>query len=177
MQRDFIEFSESPVFIKTGRKIIENIKLLKENFLQNGQLIINIITEHSSIKELWGKKDIELDRSYCIKGTKGVEVISELMPLDIREKIIIKKYYSGFFETNLKKVLEKYNIKKLYFSGLTTGCCVSSTARDAYNYKFDLYFFKEALTSSNEESHLKELEFFQKSLGKVISVKDKINEI
>jgi nicotinamidase-related amidase len=63
-------------------------------------------------------------------------------------------------------------ITDIYFTGLTTGCCVSSTARDAYNYNYDLFFVKECLTASDKQAHNYELKFFQKSLGKVIKSKN-----
>ncbi|MBP7654737.1 cysteine hydrolase [Candidatus Dependentiae bacterium] len=175
MQNDFVKNESSPVYIPGSVKIIKNILAVKNFFKSNFQIIIHVVTEHSSEMKYWGKKDIELNRKYCIENTSGAEIIKELKDSIQNEIIVKKKFYSGFYDTDLKKKLKNYKIENLYFSGLTTGCCVSSTARDAYNFGYNLFFIRECMTSSSEDSHNNELFFFQKSLGRVVSLSDLIN--
>ncbi|HPG29734.1 MAG TPA: isochorismatase family cysteine hydrolase [bacterium] len=170
MQNDFVVNKNSPVYIPNSDKIILPLINARKLFLSNKQTVIHIITEHSQNRKFWGKKDIELNREYCMENTGGAEIIDELSKLTETELIVKKKFYSGFFETGLKEILEKKKIQNLFFTGLTTGCCVSSTARDAYNLGYNLFFIKECMTSSSEEAHNNELIFFQKSLGSVVSI-------
>ena len=172
MQNDFAVNKNSPVYIPNADKIIIHLINVRKLFLANNQSVIHIITEHSADRKLWGKKDIELNREYCMENTDGAEIIEELSGLTEDEYIVKKKFYSGFFETGLKEILEKNKIQKLFLTGLTTGCCVSSTARDAYNLGYNLFFIKECMTSSSEEAHKNELIFFQKSLGSVVSINE-----
>ena len=45
--------------------------------------------------------------------------------------VLYKHRYSGFYETDLDKVLKSRSIKSLIFTGCTTSVCVESTIRDA----------------------------------------------
>lgn len=168
MQNDFVTNQNSPVYIKNGKDIVNPILKVKEYFYKNNYTIINIITLHKKDKSNWGKKDLFLDRYYCIENTEGSKIIDELKPLE-SEITIEKSLYSGFYKTDLKNILEQKQVNSLYFSGLTTGCCVSSTARDAYNLNYDLFFIADCLTSTNIKANKYELQFFNKSLGKVIN--------
>ncbi|MBA3799715.1 MAG: isochorismatase family protein, partial [Geodermatophilaceae bacterium] len=45
--------------------------------------------------------------------------------------VIVKRRYSGFFETDLDATLEKLGTRHLVVTGCTTSICVDSTVRDA----------------------------------------------
>jgi len=171
MQADFVKIELSSVFIPSGKSIIQPILQAKKKFIERKLTVINIITIHGRDKSELGVKDIELSRDYCIADTAGAAIIDELLP-SAGEITVSKKFYSGFFNTDLRKILETKKISNLFFTKLTTSCCVSSTARDAYNYKYNLYFIEECLTATSKTAHKYELMFFKKSLGTVISLDD-----
>jgi len=168
MQNDFVSNRLSPVFIPNASKITKNIVKTRFFFKLKKKKVIHIITSHPRDISECGYMDRKLKRYYCIDNSEGERIVPELAPADKNEIILKKKLYSGFYETGLLELLQKYQIKKLFFSGLTTGCCVSSTAREAYNYNFELFFLADCLTSSSKTAHLAELRFFGKSLGQVI---------
>jgi ureidoacrylate peracid hydrolase len=65
-----------------------------------------------------------------IRDTWNTEIVPELAP-DPGDIVLYKHRFSGFFETDLDKVLKDRSIKNLIFTGCTTSVCVESTIRDA----------------------------------------------
>lgn len=81
----------------------------------------------------------------ALAGTRGGATHGRMLPSGIREGdilpevapapgevVILKRRFSGFFETPLHTTLQEYGIGTLVFVGGTTSVCVESTVRDAY---------------------------------------------
>jgi ureidoacrylate peracid hydrolase len=62
-----------------------------------------------------------------IRDTWNTEIISELTP-EAGDVTLYKHRFSGFFETNLDRVLKSRSIKSLIFTGCTTSVCVPDYA-------------------------------------------------
>ncbi|HON56580.1 MAG TPA: hypothetical protein PLJ38_06130, partial [bacterium] len=56
LQNDFIKNENSPVFIPSGKNIVQSIINIRELFALKKLFIFNIITVHSTNKNEWGKK-------------------------------------------------------------------------------------------------------------------------
>ena len=65
-----------------------------------------------------------------IANTWNTDILPRLA-LQAADVIIPKHRYSGFFQTDLDKVLRERNIQHLIVTGCTTSVCVESTVRDA----------------------------------------------
>jgi ureidoacrylate peracid hydrolase len=65
-----------------------------------------------------------------VRDTWNTDIIAELQP-EPADVVLYKHRYSGFYETDLDKVLQSRSIKSLIFTGWTTSVCVESTVRDA----------------------------------------------
>lgn len=170
MQNDFVYNKKSPVYIPSAKKIIDNVISAGKIFRKRRSRIIHIITSHPQDIKQCGYMDKKLDRYYCLENSEGEKIIPELLNKNKSDLVIRKRFYSGFYGTELLKNLREKKITRLFFAGLTTGCCISSTAREAYNYNFELYFISDCMTSSLKSAHKSELRFFQKSLGEVIEL-------
>jgi ureidoacrylate peracid hydrolase len=68
---------------------------------------------------------------FLIEGTWNTEIVTELEPRP-GDVVISKHRYSGFFQTELDKVLRDRDIRNLVLVGWTTSVCVESTLRDAF---------------------------------------------
>lgn len=66
----------------------------------------------------------------CLDGTWGRDFVPGIAPLP-GEKVITKHRYSAFADTPLDSLLRREGIDTLVLAGVTTNCCVESTARDA----------------------------------------------
>jgi ureidoacrylate peracid hydrolase len=69
--------------------------------------------------------------NFLIEGTWNTEIVPELAPRP-GDVVISKHRYSGFFQTDLDRVLREREIRNLVFAGWTTSVCVESTLRDAF---------------------------------------------
>jgi ureidoacrylate peracid hydrolase len=65
-----------------------------------------------------------------VRDTWNTDIIAELQP-EPADVVLYKHRYSGFYETDLDKVLRSRSINSLIFTGWTTSVCVESTVRDA----------------------------------------------
>jgi ureidoacrylate peracid hydrolase len=65
-----------------------------------------------------------------IRDTWNTEIVPALAP-EAGEIVVSKQRYSGFFETDLDRILRSLGITTLIVTGCTTSVCVESTIRDA----------------------------------------------
>jgi ureidoacrylate peracid hydrolase len=68
---------------------------------------------------------------HCIEGSWGAEVVDALdkQDSDIR---VVKRRYSGFFNTDLDLTLKDMEIDTVVVMGVVTNICVRSTVHDAF---------------------------------------------
>jgi ureidoacrylate peracid hydrolase len=65
-----------------------------------------------------------------IRDTWNTDIVSELTP-EAEDIIVYKSRFSGFYRTDLDRLLRARSIETLVFTGCTTSICVESTIRDA----------------------------------------------
>lgn len=68
---------------------------------------------------------------HCFEGEWGAQVIDELKPGD-DDIVVIKRRYSGFFNTDLDLTLKDLEVDTLITMGVVTNICVRSTVHDAF---------------------------------------------
>lgn len=136
---------------------------------------------NSNIPIIWIRQEFEPDlsdaflsmrktnHSITIKGTGGEEILTELNKKNTDYEII-KKRYSGFFNTGLDNLLRELGIKTLIFSGINTHACIRTTAIDAYQRDYEVVIAKEAVASYDRIHHDITLEYLSKSIARVLPV-------
>jgi len=67
---------------------------------------------------------------FLIRDTWNTDIVDELTPRP-EDVVLYKHRFSGFFETDLDKILRGLGITNLIVTGCTTSICVDSTIRDA----------------------------------------------
>lgn len=65
-----------------------------------------------------------------VDGSADAAIVPALTPLP-GETVIDKNRPSGFFRTRLDEVATAHGLEQMVLCGVTTNCCVESTARDA----------------------------------------------
>lgn len=68
---------------------------------------------------------------HCIDGTPGIAIVPEL-DRDAADITVIKRRYSGFFNTDLDLTLRDMIIDTVIVMGVVTNICVRSTVHDAF---------------------------------------------
>ena len=78
-------------------------------------------------------------------GVQEGDILPEVAP-EPGETVIVKRRFSGFFETPLHTLLQERGIDTLIFTGGTTSVCVESTVRDAYFRDYRCLLLADCLT-------------------------------
>ncbi len=154
MQKFFLDPS-SPTFTSGGLAIVPNLKMLVKEFRQANRPVIYTCHVHhpegidAGIMKWWWQ-------GMCIEGTPESRVIDEIAPLP-NEKIVYKRRYSAFYNTDLETVLRCLKIEDLVITGIMTNMCCESTARDAYFRDYRVFFLADGTGTIDEEMHLASL--------------------
>jgi ureidoacrylate peracid hydrolase len=70
------------------------------------------------------------DSRILIRDTWNTDIVPELAP-EANDVVIYKHRFSGFYQTDLDRILKELGVTYLIITGCTTSVCVESTVRDA----------------------------------------------
>jgi len=169
MQNDFLN-PKSPAYTENAKYIVPNLQKLIKTCRKHKIPVIYTAHCHADPKidggmtakwwpEIANKKTL-------VAGTKGTEIIKELKPLSrscvqgrglAKEKIIYKHRYSAFYNTDLEITLRGLSITDLIITGIMTGICCESTARDAFFRDFRVFVIADSTAAGENELHLNSL--------------------
>lgn len=147
MLNDFINENGALYCGQTSRDIIPHIQTkLAENRKEHSLIIY--------LQDCHDPDDLEFDRfpPHAVIGTHGGEIISELAP-EKNDIIIKKKRYSGFYKTNLDKVLEKNKISVAEIVGVCTSICVMDTVGGLANRDIKTIVPASCVADFDQEMH------------------------
>jgi ureidoacrylate peracid hydrolase len=176
MQNDFVYCKNSPVYVPPSKKIIPHIVKLINTARKKKMPVIYTVTSHKKDRSDWALLDKKYNRTYCIENTPGIKLIPELK-VRKGEYIIKKKRYSAFYKTGLERLLEKLQVKELIICGVTTSCCVSSTARDAYFRDYKIVVVSDGVVATYQELHRATLKYLRKNIGSVLKTSETIRHL
>jgi len=158
MLRGFLE-EGYPLYIgEECRQIIPHIQKLLEKETKTGSSIIYICDNHA-----FDDLEFKMFPPHCIEGTPETELIPEL--LRYKGEKILKRRYSGFFDTPLEKRLVELNPDKLIICGVLTNICVLHTAADARNRDYTVEVPVNCVASPDAQAHHFALDHMEKVLG------------
>jgi len=93
----------------------------------------------------------EQELALCRAGTPGADFYGPApQPGDL---VVHKTRYSGFFRTDLDRLLKERGLDTLVVCGVTTECCVDSTVRDAFHLDYQVFIAADACASYNQGVH------------------------
>lgn len=105
-----------------------------------------------------------------IEGSPLVEVNPSLAFDPQRESLLVKKFASAFFGTDLVTRLLSRGIDTVLLAGCTTSGCIRATAVDACQYGFRTIVVREAVGDRAQEPHLANLFDIDAKYGDVVSL-------
>lgn len=91
----------------------------------------------------------------CIEGTRGADFIGP-QPMS-GDAVISKTHFSAFARTGLAEQLHAQNVDTLVLAGLTTECCVASSAWDAFERDFHIFIASDACAAYEDSLHIEAL--------------------
>lgn len=96
--------------------------------------------------------------------------IDERLSAKPDEPVIVKKYASSFFETDLDAMLKREGVDTLIIAGCTTSCCVRATAVDSLQHGYKTLIAAEAVGDLNPALHAIHLADLRSRYADVVSV-------
>ena len=157
MLNDFV-LDGAPLKIPNIEKIIGPIKKEIGKAGSSGYPIIYLCDSHEK-----DDNEFKMFPPHAIRNTEGSKIIEELKPRG-SDIIVRKSTFSGFFNTDLDKILQKLSIKKLIITGNITNISILYTSFDAVIRGFDIDVVKSAVIGLSKKDHNFALDQMQKIL-------------
>lgn len=104
----------------------------------------------------------------CVEGSRGADFIGPQPQKG--EPIFSKTHFSAFARTGLADQLRAQGADTLVLAGLTTECCVQSSAWDAFERDFHIFIAEDACAAYDEALHRHALKALQLSGAIVVPV-------
>ncbi len=86
-------------------------------------------------------------------GAWGTAIVDALAPTEA-DLVIEKPRQSGFYRTTLHDDLLRRGVDTIAIAGVTTNCCVDTTARDAFMRDLDVVVLSDCVAAFGRERHL-----------------------
>src|SRR5699024_5844686 len=86
-------------------------------------------------------------------GSKAIEIDERLQRNEETESLIIKKFASAFFGTNLMSMLTDERVDTLLIAGCSTSGCVRATAVDGLQYGYKVVVLEDCVGDRSHRAH------------------------
>ena len=106
----------------------------------------------------------------CVEGTPGADFIGP--PPQAGDIIVSKTHFSAFARTGLADQLHALGVDTLVLAGLTTECCVASSAWDGFEHDFHILIAEDACAAYEPELHSHALKALALSGATVAAVQE-----
>jgi len=101
-------------------------------------------------------------------GNPEFRIRDELAP--VADEPVVRKTTAGAFSSSdLDEVLRRRGIENLVVTGVTTSCCVESTAREASDHGYGCVLVDHAMAEYDAEAHDATLRTFHTNFGRVLT--------
>lgn len=128
-------------------------------------VFIGLFTSPETDSPIWNERmrrrggDPETDAALCRAGQGGADFFG---PRPAPGEIVVSKTrYSGFVGTDLQARLIQLGVDTLVLAGLTTECCVDSTARDAFSLDYHVFITADACGAYEADIHAASLKVME----------------
>lgn len=163
MLNDFIDKNGVLYCGDTVEPIVPFIQTRLKTFRDRGELVVYLQDSHDE-----DDKEFERFPQHSVIGTWGSAIIPQLEPRP-GENVIPKKRFSGFFGTDLEKVLEDANVDEVEVVGVCTSICVMDTVGGLANRDYKVTVPVKGVTDFDPEMHQFSLLRMEKIYGANVS--------
>lgn len=154
MQNDFV-LPGAPLCVAGAPETVPRIRFVLDRFRKEGRFIIHVTREYrpdGSDVEIMRRDLFRETGGFLIPGTPGCEIVEPLRPFSGEDRIV-KKRFSGFFQTGLDALLRRYRVGRLILTGTQLPNCVRSTALDGLSLDYFVTVLRDACSSQTPDIH------------------------
>jgi ureidoacrylate peracid hydrolase len=163
---------------------IPNVKSLADAFRAAGRPVVYLAhvlkPDYSDAAFPYWRIGIEPasgNRTHCVEGTWGAQIIDELEPRE-GEHLVVKKGFGGFApSTPLDTILRNMGANTCVVTGVTTCVCVSTTVRGGVEHNYRMILVSDAVAEISREAHDAELRTMERLFADVRSTEEVIGLI
>lgn len=106
-------------------------------------------------------------------GSPAFAIRREIEPLP-DETVLNKTTFGAFNSSSIELVLRQLGVSNLVITGISTNCCVETTARDAADRGFGCVIVDEATADYDQDAHDAALRAFHFNFGRVVRTADDV---
>lgn len=114
---------------------------------ERGDVVIFIRDSHRPDDE-----EFKMFRPHSIIGTPGANIIEEI-PVHKEDYHVKKNRYSGFYGTDLEKILEENKTREADIVGVCTSICVMDTVGGLCNRDIKTRVYRDGVADFDHEAH------------------------
>ena len=162
MLNDFIDEKGALYCGQGARDIVPFIRGRLEDHRRAGSLVVYLRDAHA-------KDDREFEKfpPHCVAGTWGSRIVDQLASL-AGEHVLAKTRYSGFYGTDLEKILAAHSPDEVEVVGVCTSICVMDTVGGLANRDYRTTVPAAGVADFDAEAHRFALERMQPLYGAAI---------
>lgn len=162
MLNDFIDEKGALYCGPSAREIVPFVRLRLEAHRRAGSLVVFLHDAHA-------EDDLEFEKfpRHCVAGTWGSRIIDELAPRT-NETVLPKTRYSGFYGTDLEKVLVDFGPEAVEVVGVCTSICVMDTVGGLANRDYRITVPTAGVADFDTEAHRFALQRMERLYGATI---------
>lgn len=147
-----------------ARRIIEPLRTRVEREKAAGATIF--FTQDCHVED---DREFEMFPPHCIEGSGEEDIIDELQDLASDARLIRKRRYSAFFETDLAAQLDELKPDEVVVMGDCTDICVLHTVSDLRNRDYKVEVPADCVASFDAQQHEWALGHMEKILGAAVT--------
>lgn len=165
-------------FDRIEQKVLPNLIKLQNACRKAGIKIVYVTvgSEEEDYSDLPVHIKMNLQTYNGRVGMIEANVLEEIKPME-NEVIFNKTTVGAFSSTSLDIYLRRRHIETLFFCGVSTSCCVDTTARTAADLGYHCAILEDACSDMRKEDHEYALFNFQRYFGLVLNTEEAITII
>ena len=175
MTKPFIDEGR-PLATPNARAILPRVAELIDVFRKVKRPVLWTCQGHHSVEHDRGKRLADWWKTPILEGTDDVEPATGLEIAE-GEKVIIKRRYGGFYQTDLELTLRNLEVRQIVICGAFTHVCPFATAFDAFARDLCVYYPADATATLNRELHLAALKTVAGWCGYVVTARQLVAEL
>ena len=145
-------------------------------------IFVGLMTSKATDSAIWSERmrrrggdadgDADGESGLCRIGEAGSEFSGPKPALG--ELVVAKTRYSGFRDTRLDAILKGLKVDTIVACGLTTECCVGSTAWDAFQLDYHVFIPEDACAAYEPDLHTGALKSMELNCAIIVQSADVI---
>jgi nicotinamidase-related amidase len=137
-----------PLEVPRARAIVQALARRIGEWRATGAPVVYLLDRHEP-----GDPELEQWGMHAVEGTEGAHVWPDLAPA-ASDRIVTKPSYSGFYGTELEKVLEELAVDTIVLTGCATEVQLMATASDALHRGFAVEVPRDSQAGTSEAGEM-----------------------